>query len=152
MCHYRLFLSGLSGDTGSSFDAETPVTTDEGSVAINDIAIGDKVLAWNEALGETAYYTVTATIAHWDSVVVHLTIDGETIATTLAHPFYTADDMWVTVGELTVGDKLQSADGNVGVVDAIEFVAMPQVMYNMTVADADTYILGDGGWVVHNDV
>lgn len=62
-----------------SFDAETPVTTEEGSVAISDVDVGDKVLAWDEALAASGYYTVTAVWAHEDSATVLLTIDRETI-------------------------------------------------------------------------
>lgn len=56
----------------------------------------------------------------------------------------------MTADELAVGDELCSADGDVGVVDTVTFVATPQVMYNLTVADAHTYAVGDGEWVVHN--
>jgi hypothetical protein len=35
-------------------------------------------------------------------------------------------------------------------VEAIEFVAQPQTMYNFTVATAHTYFVGEGQWLVHN--
>lgn len=71
-----------------SFDAETPVATAEGATPISEIDVGDRVLAWDETTNATGYYTVTATLAHVDPVIVHLTIDGETIETTPEHPFY----------------------------------------------------------------
>ncbi|MEZ4674512.1 MAG: polymorphic toxin-type HINT domain-containing protein [Caldilineaceae bacterium] len=133
-----------------SFDEETPVTTDEGAIPIKDVDVGDKVLAWDEATDSSGYFLVTATWAHVDPIAILLTVDGETIETTPEHPFLTADGTWVTADELAIGDKVQSAEGNSGTVDAIAFVAAPQVMYNMTVADAHTYVVGDGEWVVHN--
>ena len=137
-------------NAGCSFDAETSVATDEGAIPINEVDVGDKVLAWDETLQASGYYTVTATWAHEDPVTVLLTIDGEIIETTSEHPFLTADSTWITADALTVGTELQNVDGDVGVVEAIEFVETPQVMYNMTVADAHTYVVGDGEWLVHN--
>ncbi|MEZ4658330.1 MAG: polymorphic toxin-type HINT domain-containing protein [Caldilineaceae bacterium] len=133
-----------------SFDADTPVATGDGFVPIGDIEVGDHVLAWHESVEETGVYTVTAVWAHEDPVVVNLTIDGELIETTPEHPFLTTDGQWMAAGELAVGAELRSANGHVGVVDAVEFVTAPQLMYNMTVADAHTYAVGDGQWVVHN--
>lgn len=77
-------LAQVVGAVGKScsFAEETPVATDEGAVPIREVDVGDRVLAWNEAVGETDYYTVTATTAHWDPLVVHLRVDGETIETT----------------------------------------------------------------------
>ncbi|MEZ4869236.1 MAG: polymorphic toxin-type HINT domain-containing protein [Caldilineaceae bacterium] len=151
----------LRGEPGCSFSQATPVATDEGDVAISAIQVGDQVLAWDEARGATGYYTVTATLAQVDPVVVKLTIDGETIKTTPEHPFYKVETApWVTVGategrwtpagELHAGDQILQADGTTSVVQTVVFEATPQVMYNLTVADAHTYTVGDGEWVVHN--
>ena len=65
----------------NSFSADTPVMTDQGEVPISQVAVGDRVLAYNEATGETGYYTVTAVIAHIDPSLLELTIDGEILET-----------------------------------------------------------------------
>ncbi len=54
---------------------------------------------------------------------------------------------WVPAGELLLGDVVRSA---AGAVDALVLVASPQVMYNLTVAEAHTFFVGDGQWLVHN--
>lgn len=58
-----------------------------------------------------------------------------------------ADGRWTPAGELQVGDQIQQADGTTGVVQAIVFEVTDQLMYNLTVADAHTYVVGDGEWV-----
>ena len=133
-----------------SFDEDTPVATSEGSIPIREIDVGDQVLAWNETIGATGYYTVTAVWRHEDPATVQLVINGETIDTTPEHPFLTTDGTWVMAGELTSGDRVRSATSDVGVVDMVTFVTVHQQMYNLTVADAHTYVVGDGEWVVHN--
>jgi pretoxin HINT domain-containing protein len=79
-----------------------------------------------------------------------LTIDGEIIHTTDEHPFYVRDKAWVEAGELTVGTEILKSDGSFGLVEAVIVLDEPQTMYNLTVALAHTFVVGEQGWVVHN--
>ena len=137
-------------DNLCSFSEDTLVMTEEGLMPISEVDVGELVLAFNEATGEIGYYPVTATWAHLDPIIVELTIDGEVVWTTPEHPFYTADGDWEAVFELQVGEEIQQADGTTGVVEGVVYHARPQMMYNMTVATAHTYFVGDGHWLVHN--
>lgn len=138
------------GGTRNSFSPETPVWTAEGQVPIGELAVGDAVLGYHEATGNTDTYTVTAVWAHEDPVVVALTIDAEVITTTREHPFYVLLREWVPAEKLRVGDSIRRADGSYGVVAAVDQAAHPQVMYNLSVATAHTFFVGDVGWLVHN--
>jgi hypothetical protein len=133
-----------------SFSAGTLVVTETGLHAISSLTKDDYVLAYNEATDEIDYYPVTEIWARQHQVVVYLTIDGELIETTLEHPFYTIEGEWVTAGALHVGDHIRGADGSDGVVERVELGVAPQVMYNLTVAEAHTYFVGVGQWLVHN--
>ncbi len=134
-----------------SFSEDTPVVTDTGEKPIADVKVGDKVLAYNEQTGTTGVYTVTDTTAHLDPVVVEVTIDGELIETTPEHPFYsTSRGGWVEAEDLRVGDKVRQVSGDSGTITAIEVEQREQMMYNLTVAVAHTFYVGDGGWLVHN--
>jgi hypothetical protein len=126
------------------------VATEEGSRTIADLEAGDEVLAWNEATGETGSYEVVAVWEHADPVMVHLTIDGEVIETTLEHPFYTDEAGWVPAGDLWDGARVRNADGSFGAVEGATVIADPEVMYNLTVEEAHTFFVGDGKWLVHN--
>ena len=76
--------------------------------------------------------------------------DGEVIETTPEHPFYTAEGEWVPAGELKPGGEVRKVDGTFGVIRAMVFVSAPQAMYNLTVANAHTFFVGQGQWLVHN--
>ena len=134
-----------------SFSYDTLVLTRKGLRPIGTLAIDDEVWAYDEASGEMGWYPVTAVWAEEHRIVVHLTIAGELIETTREHPFKTAEGAWVAAGRLQVGDRIYRADGTVGTVEAIGFLSAPQVMYNLTVAEAHTYFVGVGRWLVHND-
>ena len=133
-----------------SFSEETLVSTEDGLVPISDVDAGEYVLAYDEATEEIGYYPVTAVWVHTDPVIVELTIDGETIETTLEHPFYTDEGTWIPADELQIGDEIRDAEWGTGTVDDIHVTYQPQPMYNFTVAEAHTYFVGDEQWLVHN--
>jgi RHS repeat-associated protein len=133
-----------------SFSADTVVATEAGEQAISALTEGDLVLAYDEVMGLTGFYTVTATWAHVDAEIVYLTIDGERIETTSEHPFFTRQDGWLPAGELWVGAQVRNAEGEYGSVEAVEVARHPQPMYNLTVARAHTFFVGEQQWLVHN--
>lgn len=133
-----------------SFSSDTPVEAKDGEKPIDEIQIGDYVLAWNEADGTLGYYEVTATISHIDKVVTKLIIDGERIETTPEHPFYTEEAGWLPANGLKTGMQIRQADGTTGIVWLKWNVRKTQEMYNLTVDTAHTFYVGDGQWLVHN--
>jgi len=133
-----------------SFTPDTLVSTADGLTPIGELAVGELVWAYNEATGTTDLYTITAVLAHADTVLVDLTIDGEPITTTPEHPFFTRERSWVAADALRLGDHIRAADGTWGVVERLLLRSDTQVMYNLTVATAHTFFVGEGGWLVHN--
>lgn len=59
----------------------------DGEVPIEDIEVGDYVLAENPETGEIDYKPVLETYEHDIYDVVYLTIDSEEFTTTEGHPF-----------------------------------------------------------------
>jgi hypothetical protein len=57
---------------------------------------------------------------------------------------------WIPAGALSVGDPITSASGTLGQVVEIQVGADLELMYNLTVAQAHTYYVGSGHWLVHN--
>lgn len=137
--------------TRHSFDAETLVTLADGSrVEIASLSVGDEVLAWDEASGKTGAYPITAVWAHDDAVTGIVVIDGEAIATTPGHPFYTVERGWVQAADLRTGDHVSSLAGAVGSVSSVTWLRGPDRMFDVTVANAHTFSVGTGAWLVHN--
>jgi uncharacterized protein YegL len=134
----------------NSFSANTLVHTETGLRPIADIKIGDLVLAWDEDTSVTDLFTVTATITHTDPIQVHLIIAGEHIETTPEHPFFTLEHGWIAAGDLWNGAYIRQATGRYATLGVLGIEDEPQVMYNLTVAEAHTFFVGTGGWLVHN--
>ena len=133
-----------------SFSGNTTVATATGARLIRTLSVGEYVLGLDEATGSVHYFPITAVWSHVDSITQQIVLDGETIETTPEHPFYTSDGGWQPALTLIVGDLVQRSDGSFGEVESISFDDGPQAMYNITVAVAHNYFVGDGQWLVHN--
>lgn len=85
--------------------------------------------------------------------LVHLTINGEEIVTTDNHPFYVQGRGFIEAGNLLIGDKLVSVNGEDLVIEEffIEETAEPVDVYNFQVEDYHTYFVGNYAVWVHND-
>jgi len=139
--------------TPSCFTGDTEVAVEDGFVRIDEIKVGDKVRAYNYETGETELKEVLNVWVKETDEILHVsTADGETIDTTTNHPFYVDGRGWVAAGDLEIGDILYTADGDeVEVADIeIEKLAEPITVYNLDVADFDTYFVGQYGVLVHN--
>ena len=134
------------------FVAGTLVCTVAGEIPIEDIAVGDYVLAENPDTGEIDYKPVLETYEHDTYDVVYLTIDGEEFTTTEGHPFYTLERGFVKAGELKYSDTLVDDNGNKLHLEKKneEHLAEPVTVYNFAVEDYHTYFVGENDVLVHN--
>ncbi|TMR22623.1 hypothetical protein ETD86_10830 [Nonomuraea turkmeniaca] len=125
---------------------------------IEDIEIGDEVLATKPETGETAPETVTAIHRNLDTAMTDVTIksvDGRqsTLHTTMEHPFWESGRKeWVDAGDLQPKDLLRSTDGRRAAVVKVHTFDSARWMYNLTVDDVHTYhvVAGDQAVLVHN--
>ena len=95
---------------------------------------------------------VTATIRRSNNDVYELSFveGGEPLRGTGGHPLYSLDrDTWVSVRDLRVGERLQTAEGAV-TVEALEKVRGEHRVYNLEVEGDHEYLVGEAGVRAHN--
>ncbi|MBQ3138778.1 MAG: hypothetical protein IJB68_04605, partial [Ruminococcus sp.] len=143
---------GMSQVTPACFIAGTMVLTAAGLVAIENIRAGDAVISTNPDTLDTAEKTVLETYVRQVDKLVHLTINGEEIVTTIDHPFYVQNRGFINAGNLLVDDTLISVNGNDLLVSScyIEECEFATTVYNFQVEDYHTYFVGECGVWVHN--
>ena len=141
-----------AGVKPSCFVAGTLVMAVAGMVAIEKIKSGDKVISTDPETMETSPKTVLETYIREVTTLVHLTVNGEEIVTTVDHPFYVQGRGFVEAGKLLVGDKLLDVNGNVLLVENfdVELTEEPVKVYNFQVEDFHTYHVSGFGVLVHN--
>ncbi len=145
-----------TGETGTStggkcFVAGTKVLTPDGEKNIEDIQVGDWVVADDPTTpGGVAPKQVMNTFVRQTEALVDLYVDGELISTTGEHPFWVADKGWVEAKDLVVGDLLQTDEETFVDVDRIEKREGDFEVYNFDVEGFSTYFVSDLGVLVHN--
>ena len=139
--------------TASCFVAGTLVATIDGLRAIEEIKPGDVVLSADEDTLKIGYKPVLETYVREVDTLVHLTINGEDIITTVDHPFYVKDQGFVRAEVLCIGSQLIDAQGNICCVEYIfheKLCDEKRTVYNFQVEDYHTYHVGEKHVLVHN--
>ena len=141
-----------AGVKPSCFVAGTLVMAVVGMVAIEKIKSGDKIISTDPETMETGEKTVLETYIREVTTLVHLTVNGEEIVTTVDHPFYVKNQGFIKAGELIVGDELLDVNGNVLLVEKfnVELTDEPVTVYNFQVEGFHTYHVGCFYVLVHN--
>ncbi|QFG26876.1 hypothetical protein F7P10_06300 [Actinomadura sp. WMMB 499] len=130
---------------------------DGGTKDIEDVRVGEEVLAASPETGETGARPVLATITGTgDKNLVRVEAGGGSVTATGNHPFWVAGDVgaWVEAADLEPGMWLRTGAGTHVQVTATDHrTAHDRRVHNLTVADLHTYHVRAGGTsaLVHND-
>jgi hypothetical protein len=118
---------------------------------IEDVTVGDKVLATDPETGVREAKTVDQVFVH-DDTVVDLVVDGQVITTTEDHPFWSVTDQrFERADELAAGEKVLAADGRVLTVTGLRpSTARHGVAHNLSIQGIHTYHVSDNEILVHN--
>ena len=138
-------------DVPTCFVAGTLIRTADGDRPIEQIEAGDKVWAKDLATGRDVLRVVDRTFVRHAQQLVHLTIDGQELTTTVEHPFWADGHGWVDAGDLKSGDILVTPDG-VATVDRKLVEQRAETVYNFRVTDLHNYyaLAGSSPVLVHN--
>ncbi|GAA0378051.1 hypothetical protein GCM10009541_20670 [Micromonospora gifhornensis] len=142
-----------------SFDPKTPVLMADGSSRpIEDVNVGDRVMATDPVAGGSVPKQVTQLHRNLDEDLTDLTVkdqDGKVtkVETTWHHPFWNASERkWTDAKDLKPGTKLLvKGQGAVTVVAVLNKLGLEE-MRDLTVADIHTYyiVIDDEPVLVHN--
>jgi hypothetical protein len=129
------------------FLAGTPLLTPEGSKRIEQLRVGDKVLARAEddPAGEVVAKSVEETFVRTGRIMI-VRVNSRQIGTTAEHPFWVRGIGWLPAGELTAGMELSSHDGQWVPVEKVRDTGEFETVYNLRVADFHTYFVGERNW------
>ena len=146
----------VAGTTCGCFVAGTQVLTPDGLVEIQSLDIGDIVIARHEVTGELAPQPITALIRPPSRRIWNLSVaddDGEValFQTTDDHPWHVSDEnKFVPTRELNAGMELSTKDGRGVTIRSLEVSNFSAPTFNLTVANAHTFFVGEDGVWVHN--
>lgn len=130
--------------------AGTPIWTDRGTVAVEKMHVGDRVLAQDPASGELAYKPVLRTTVRPRSALVHISLPEETIVASGGHPFWIAGKGWVNARHLETGMLIHTVTGTVPVIKVEIDENGRQPVYNLVVEDFHDYFAGNSHLLLHD--
>jgi len=140
---------------GCCFVAGTQVLTEDGLKNIEDIKVGELVWSRNPETGEQELKEVTDFIPRHERVIWELTVqneagESETFETTDEHPWWVDGQGWKRTDELVFGMRVEDDEQRVLVVTSVRNTERKDGTYNLTVADFNTYFVGNLSVLVHN--
>jgi hypothetical protein len=133
----------------SCFGAGTPVRTLDGLAEIQKLRAGDIVLTQGSKTGELTYQPVVAVYHNPPNATLRIELDKEAIVATGIHRFWKAGRGWVMARELKPGDSVRTL-GGVAVVKSID-AERTQSVYNLQVADGQSFFVGAAGVLAHDN-
>jgi hypothetical protein len=134
----------------SCFVAGTPVWTISGPMQIENIKVGELVLAQDSDTGELAYKPVIGTTIRPASPLIETKLGDTLIRCTRGHPFWVSGKGWQMAKELKAGEWLHTVHGPV-LIDSAE-PSDEAICYNLIVADFHDYFVSDAKVLVHDNL
>ena len=142
----------VAGSKPGCFVAGTEILTVDGIKNIEDIKVGDWVIADDPTTpGEIEQRQVLDAYEREVTTLIDIYVDGEVISATEEHPFWVVDKGWVDPKDLEVGDKLQTENGQIVDIDKLEKREGDFKVYNFHVEGIPTYFVSELGILVHNN-
>ncbi|WP_230980824.1 polymorphic toxin-type HINT domain-containing protein [Rossellomorea arthrocnemi] len=132
------------------FTLGTKVKTIDGEKPIEEIQVGDQVLAKDENTGDQDYKEVEWLYEREVDEIYELTIDGEKIETTDEHPFWVDGEGWVKAKDLRTGDQLVTDNNLTLPITNIKIIKKHVTVYNFKVKDYHSYYVSNIGIWTHN--
>jgi hypothetical protein len=130
--------------------AGTLVVTAEGSVPIEQVQIGDRVLSQDVDTGELAFKPVLQTTASNPVPLARIVTDQGELTSTAGHPFWVNAHGWRLTRDLEPGGRFHGVDGAIEIVSVADTDRV-EPAYNLVVADFHTYFAGEGRILSHDN-
>ena len=133
------------------FAAGTLVMTKQGLKAIEEISVGEEVLAYNSNLGIYEYKDVVDVYVNKSKELCHIETDNDEIICTPNHSILTSNG-WKEAKDISCKDLLVTSKGTSKVQKVEkEFLKDEINVYNLNVLGYHTYVIGKDLVVVHNN-
>lgn len=129
--------------------AGTPVWTERGFIAIEQIRAGDRVLSKDITSGELGYKPVLRTTEREPTPVHKFTVGAENISASMGHHFWVSGSGWTKMRELTPKQPLHTVTG-MQRITLVEDEGKIEKVYNLVVADFHTYFVGKSMVLSHD--
>ncbi len=138
----------IVGVMPSCFVAGTPVWTETGLRAIEQIEIGDRILSQDVETGELALKLVVNRTIRPASPLLGIQVGAKEVVATKGHLFWVDGRGWKMAKFLEPDEQLHSLRGGI-LISELQLRGEAEA-YNLIVADFHSYFVGEEGLLVHD--
>jgi hypothetical protein len=131
------------------FTGETPVHTPNGVKQIQDIAIGDIILSYDETSRKIVPQKVTEVFEEEVTQLLEIGTESGIIRTTAGHPFF-VNGSYKDAEQIVIGEYLLSKEGQQIKIISINYIPQTIKVYNFEVENHHCYYVGEDGVLVLN--
>jgi hypothetical protein len=133
------------------FASGTLVATATGKKAIQELAIGDRVLAYNLNRGQIVESCILRSHRSEVNEIFELHFDGDdVICATREHPFYVKDKGWTRVVDLVQGDACLGRGNQWVTLVRSACISSSVQVYNISTENEGNFFVGNHGVLVHH--
>jgi hypothetical protein len=129
--------------------AGTPIWTERGFVAIEQIQPGDRVLSKEIESGQLTYKPVLQTTVREPTPVLNFQLGEDSINASPGHHFWVSGEGWTKTRQLSSQQPMHTVTGMQRIVK-IEDQGRVERVYNLVVADFHTYFVGKSMMLSHD--
>lgn len=135
---------------GGCFIRGTVVAAGQGSVAIDQLATGDRICSYDTEGRQLVYRDIVRTFRAESQEICTLKLGHEVIHCTPLHRFYVHPGAWVHACELQLGDQILSRKGDWVPARMIRKEEAREEVFNLQISQTACYFVGKEGFLVHN--
>lgn len=128
----------------------TMVLTETGHRPIEQVAVGELVVATDPLTGSPELRRVNTTMTHTVFGLVDIEVAGHRISCSPEHPFWLQGQGWTKAADLTVGDVVVDAQRRAHPIDAVSTRSGVFTVHNIEVDDLHVYHVSCASILVHN--
>jgi len=129
--------------------AGTPVWTDMGTVPVEEVQVGDRVLSQHPETGCLDFKVVLQTTERPAERLIHILADGRTIESSAGHAFWVNGQGWVIARDLVADTQMHCVTGSA----RVEWAGLGRIAptYNLVVDDFHTFFIGPSKILTHDN-
>ncbi|MBE9127623.1 MULTISPECIES: Hint domain-containing protein [unclassified Coleofasciculus] len=143
----------LKGDKSKPpcFPAGTLVKTPEGDQAIENLAPGKFVFAYDFDANCVVERPITAVHKNWTQFIVVIETEQGKLSSTRSHPYWVeSESKWLRAVDIQKGMMLRLINSDLLTVHSVETYAAEEDTYNFEVEQFHNYFVNSSGVLVHN--
>ena len=129
--------------------AGTPILTERGFVAVEEMKVGDMVMSQNVETGELEYQAVLRPTVRPKTMVYNINVGNEEISASGGHPFWVSGEGWVLARDLKPGMPLHTPDGSITIKSVSDGPIVE--LFNLIVANNQNYFVGKSRILSHDN-